>query len=54
MKSCICHNMGGPWAYYATWNKSDGERQILYDFPHIKNVKNKKNPKIMSQMKQIK
>ena len=27
--------MDGPWGYYAKWNKSDGKRQILYDFTHM-------------------
>ena len=26
-------NMDGPWEYYAKWNKSDREIQILSDFP---------------------
>ena len=29
--------MDGPWGYYAKWNKSNGERQISYDFTHIWN-----------------
>ena len=37
MKSCHCENMGRPWGYYAKWNKSDGERQKLYDFTYIWN-----------------
>ena len=28
-----CDNMGGPWGHYAKWNKSDRERQMLYDDP---------------------
>ena len=27
-----CNNMDGPRGYYARWNKSKKERQILYDF----------------------
>ena len=34
--------MNGPWGYYAKWNKSDRERQILYDFTYMWNLKNKK------------
>ena len=33
--------MDGPWGYYAKWNKSDEERQILCDFTHMWNIKNK-------------
>ena len=36
----IC-NMYGPRGYYAKWNKSDKERQILYDFTSVWNLKNK-------------
>ena len=25
----ICIDKDGPWAFYAEWDKSDGERQIL-------------------------
>ena len=28
-------NMAGPWGYYAKWNKSEREREILYDFTHM-------------------
>ena len=27
----ICNSMDGPWRHYAKWNKSDIERQMLYD-----------------------
>ena len=38
--------MDGPRGYYAMWNKLNGERQILYDFTHMWNLKNKtKNKK---------
>ena len=30
----ICGNMDGLWRYYAKWNKTEGERQIPYDFAH--------------------
>ena len=39
----ICDNMDGPRGYYATWNKSDRERQIPYDFTYMWNLKNKTN-----------
>ena len=32
-------NMDGPWGYYTKWNKSDGEKQVLYDFTHTWNIK---------------
>ena len=35
----ICDNTNGTWEYYAKWNKSDGERQIPYDFTHMWNLK---------------
>ena len=31
--------MDGPRGYYSKWNKSDWEKQILYDFPHMWNLK---------------
>ena len=31
--------MDGPWRYYAKWNKSEGERQILQNFTHVCNIK---------------
>ena len=27
----ICNNIDETWRHCAMWNKSDGERQILYD-----------------------
>ena len=39
----ICDNMGGPRGYYAEWNKSDREGQILYDFIYMWNLKKKTN-----------
>ena len=48
----ICDNMDRSWGYYAKWNKSDGGRQILYDFMHIWNIKNKQKNKINEQIKQ--
>ena len=35
----ICNNMDGLGGYYAYWNKSDRERQILYDVTYMWNVK---------------
>ena len=35
----ICDNMNGPRGYYAKWNKSDTERQILCDFIYMWNLK---------------
>ena len=37
----ICSNINGSREYYAKWNKSDKERQILYDFIYMWNLKNK-------------
>ena len=39
----ICSNMDGFGGHYAKWNKSDRERQILYDIPYMWNLKNLKN-----------
>ena len=33
--------MDGPRGYYAKWNKSDRERQILYDFIYMESKKAK-------------
>ena len=38
--SPICDNMDGSWGYYAKWNKSDRERQILYDLTYMWKLKN--------------
>ena len=35
----ICNDTDRPWGYYAKWNKSDGDRQILHDFTHRWNMK---------------
>ena len=35
--------MDGPTGYYAQRNKSVRERQILYDFTYIQNLKNRIN-----------
>ena len=34
-KPAICNNMGGPWGHYAKWDKSDRERQILFDITYM-------------------
>ena len=34
--------MDGLWGHYAKWNKSDAERQILYDITHMGNWKKMK------------
>ena len=50
----ICDNMHRTWGYYAKWNKSDGERQISYDFSHMWSIKeliNKQTKKINEQTK---
>ena len=39
----ICSNMNGPEGYYAKWNKSDREKQILYDFTYMWTLKTKAN-----------
>ena len=39
----ICINIDGPKGYYAKWTKSDRERQILYDFTYMWNLKTKTN-----------
>ena len=36
----ICSNMDGLGGYYAKWNKSDRERQIMYDITYMWNIKN--------------
>ena len=38
-----CSNMIGLGGYYAKWNKSDRERQILYDVTYMENLKNTTN-----------
>ena len=36
----ICFDMVGTGWYYAEWSKSVGERQTLYGFTHMENIKN--------------
>ena len=35
----ICNNMDGLRGHYAEWNKSDRERQMLYDITYMCNLK---------------
>ena len=37
--SAVCNNMDEPRVYYAEWNKSDRERQTLYDITYMRNLK---------------
>ena len=39
----ICNDRDGPGRYYAKWNKSERERQILYVITYMLNLKNKTN-----------
>ena len=39
----ICNNMNGRWGHYAKWDKSDRERQILYDLTYMWNLKKQTN-----------
>ena len=34
--------MDGPWGHYAEWDKSDRERQMLYDHIYTENLKKAK------------
>ena len=36
--NAICSNTDGPAGYYAKWNKSDRERQILYVSTYMRNL----------------
>ena len=47
----ICDNMEGPAEYYAKWSKLDRERQILYDYIYMWNLK--KTKQIHRQRDQI-
>ena len=38
----ICNNVDWPKGYYAKWNKSDGERQVLYGFTCVWDLKTKR------------
>ena len=37
--SPICDNMGGPRAHYTKRDKSDVERQVLYEVTDMRNLK---------------
>ena len=41
--SAICRDMDGPRDCHTEWNKSDRERQILYDITYTWNLKNNTN-----------
>ena len=43
MNFAMWDNMDGLWGYYAKWNKSERERQILYDFTHVEHKKQNKH-----------
>ena len=45
----MCDNMDRPWGHCAKWNKSDRERQILYDLTYTWNQKNKQTHRISEQ-----
>lgn len=36
--AAIC-NMGGPWEHYVKGNKSDREKQIMYDLIYMWNLR---------------
>ena len=38
----ICSDMDGLGGHYAKWNKSDRERQILYDITYVESKKHNK------------
>ena len=49
MKSCLLNSITGPWGNYVKW------KQILYDFTHLLNIKNKiKSKKKKKKIKQTK
>ena len=38
----ICNNIDGLGGYYARWNKSDREKQILHDITYVESKKHDK------------
>ena len=42
MKSCHLRQHGWTWEVLYKWNKLEGERQKLYDFTHMWNIKKQK------------
>ena len=38
----ICNNTDGSRVNYAKWNKSDREKQLLYDFTYVESKKTNK------------
>ena len=45
----ICDHMGGFWKHNARWNKSDRERQILYDLTNMWNLNTKQKAKLLDK-----
>ena len=45
--------MDGSWGYYAKWNKSNGKRQISYDFSHVWNIKQANEQPTLSKNKHV-
>ena len=45
--AAVCNNLDEAWGHYAKWNKSDRERQILYDVTYMWNLKNNTNESIL-------
>ena len=41
----ICSDMDGLGGHYAKWNKSDRERQILYDITYVESKKTQQTSK---------
>ena len=46
MNSCYLCQHDGPREYHDKWNKSDQERQILYNFTYMWNLKIETNEQI--------
>ena len=49
----ICDNMDDPRRYYAKWNKSDRERQTLYNSTYMWDLKNKTNEQTKQNRKKL-
>ena len=45
----MCDTMDRPWGHCAKWNKSDSERQMLYDLTYMWNQENKQTHRISEQ-----
>ena len=48
-----CNSMTGPWGYYVKWNKSEIERQILYNLIFCGIKKQKQNKEVNLIEKEI-